>query len=404
LGGLIERENNTTLNKILNKKRLQTVLLLIILVGLNACVEEFNPVIRSNSNSFLVVDGLISNKPGPYEVKLSLSSPIQSPQFIPYSNAEVTLIEKDGNTETLTETEPGVYHTAENGMQGEIGKKYKIIITTADDEIYESEYQLLREPVGIEKVYAESQINQTEDDYNPDYGVQFFVDTELAKSDTNFLLWRLYGEYKYETDFKTWFVYENHQLSAFSNSDSIHVCYVKDNISSLFTMSTEDLAKPKIDRLPLNFVYTSSRKLSIRYSLLVKQMTLDRESFIFYSELKDIIAQQESLYAEQPYQIRGNVFNINQPDEVVLGYFLVAGETEKRIFIDRPTELLFHYDICSLTEPDFQAYGFLYLSTEEEWPLYITMNENYARALPNQDCVDCRRTGGTIVKPDFWED
>lgn len=37
----------------------------------------------------------------------------------------------------------------------------------------------------------------------------------------------------------------------------------------------------------------------------------------------------------------GNVKNQDDPDEPVLGYFLVAGMDEKRIFLQRPAELPF---------------------------------------------------------------
>ncbi|MCB2208451.1 MAG: DUF4249 domain-containing protein [Bacteroidetes bacterium] len=378
--------------------------MLIIWIALGACIEKFNPNIMREGKTYLVVDGSISNKGGPYEVKLSVSSPIQSPEFIPYPNARLTIIEENGLSETLTETAPGIYTTSENGMQGIIGRKYKLIINTPDEKEYESAYQLLREPVEIERVYAESRIIQTENDYYPDYGVQFYVDTELAESDTNYLLWQLYGTYKYQTDFLIRFIYDNHQLDVFPRSDSLQTCYGKDNISSLFTMDTEGLVPPRIDRFPLNFVNTTTRKLSMRYSLLAKQMTLNKESFMFYSELKDIVGQHGSLYSQQPYQLRGNVFNKANPDEVVLGYFLVCGEAEQRVFIDRPADLLFHYDICTLNEADYWAYAELYLSVPALWPLYVTTDGNQGRAVPNQDCVDCRRMGGTVVKPDYWED
>jgi hypothetical protein len=105
----------------------------------------------------------------------------------------------------------------------------------------------------------------------------------------------------------------------------------------------------------------------------------------------------------QPYQIQGNVKNISKPDEPVLGYFMAAGVSEQRIFVGRPP-LVFHYSICTLSEEDYQAMGSLRWSSADEWPLYITMGLNYGLALPNQDCIDCRQSGGTIIEPDFWED
>ena len=36
----------------------------------------------------LVVDGMITNKPGPYTIRLSISAPIDSAEFIPYPDCQ----------------------------------------------------------------------------------------------------------------------------------------------------------------------------------------------------------------------------------------------------------------------------------------------------------------------------
>jgi len=132
-------------------------------------------------------------------------------------------------------------------------------------------------------------------------------------------------------------------------------------------------------------------------------MTLSSEAYNYWNALSKQSENQESLYTTQPYQIQGNVQNIHNPDEPVLGYFLVAGVSEQRIFVGRPP-LVFHYSVCVLDESDYEAMGTLKYTNEKSWPLYVTMGLSYALALPNQKCIDCRLNGGTIVKPDFWED
>ncbi|MCB2208450.1 MAG: DUF4249 domain-containing protein [Bacteroidetes bacterium] len=368
-----------------------------------SCKEAYWPELDKYED-LLVVDGLITNSPGPYMVKLSLSSIVQNPEFIPYPNAQVIIADSEGTEEILTETEPGIYQTSINGIRGEVGKKYKIIITTPDEKIYESKYQVLKEPVGIEDVYVESEIIQTENDYEPLYGVQVYIDTELAPIDTSFFLWRLYGDYKYESDFVIRYIYDNDQLSVFSNSDSLKTCYIKDNITSLFTMSTQQLTTPEIKKLPLNFIDTRTRKLSIRYSLLVKQLSIDEKAYDFYSELQEMASDQEAIFTQQPYQLRGNVYNKSNPADVGLGYFLVAATAEKRIFIDRPDDLLFSYDICNINENNYKAFAEIGDTGPAEWPIYVTTDANGYGAVTNQGCVDCRQKGGTILKPEFWED
>ena len=113
---------------------------------------------------------------------------------------------------------------------------------------------------------------------------------------------------------------------------------------------------------------------------------------------------QGGLYTNQPYQIRGNVSNQDNPNEPVLGNFTVASVTEKRIFVDRPWLLPMYYPVCEITEVDIENFATIYLSPPQSWPVYATITLGGTPALPNQECMDCRKEGGTIEKPEFWTD
>jgi len=90
----------------------------------------------------------------------------------------------------------------------------------------------------------------------------------------------------------------------------------------------------------------------------------------------------------------------------VLGYFEVAGLDPMRIFMNRPdppTQM--YYPICELTEGDYMEYGNMFRThNPREWPKYVVVDLNGARAVPQKNCSDCRVKGGTIFKPDFWID
>jgi len=154
----------------------------------------------------------------------------------------------------------------------------------------------------------------------------------------------------------------------------------------------------------LHYVNTETRELSIRYSLLVKQYSLDKDAYLFWQTIKEQNSEQ-GLYSKQPHQIRGNVKNLVNEEEPVLGYFLVCGISEKRIFVDPPPfPVLMRYFTCTLDQADFEAYGQMYMSDPVTWPIFAIETPGGFRAVPNQSCVDCRRRGGTIIKPDFWID
>ena len=195
----------------------------------------------------------------------------------------------------------------------------------------------------------------------------------------------------------------NGTLEPCINRDTLFTCWKTTTIGEIFTSNTVGLSEPIIKQYPLNYISTEGRALSIKYSLLINQMTISGETYNFWHNIKDLNSEQGTLFSSLPYQIRGNVFCESDVEEPVLGYFIVAGLAKKRIFIDRPA-LTFHYQICTLSGKDFMAMSYLSWAEPSTWPLYITSTESRIKAYPPQDCIDCTLKGGSVSKPDFWID
>ncbi|PLX02134.1 MAG: hypothetical protein C0595_11880 [Marinilabiliales bacterium] len=376
---------------------------LLLFLLLTSCIDEYWPAITKYENR-LVVDGGITDKPGPYTIRLSITSPVDAPTFKPFLNCEVIISEEDGASETLIETEDGVYKTKEDGIQGEAGKKYKLTIKTPDEKVYESNFEKLIAGEKIESVYGEIESRQDENYPYDLEGYQFYVNTETASNDSTYFFWRLEATYHYQSDYTIRWIYDG-ELNWFHGPDSLYNCYRTYYINNFYLMSTEGLTTPKIEAYALNYVNTETRQLSVKYSLLVKQYTLNRKAFLFWDVLREQNSSPSSLFSRQPYQLNGNVYNVDDPEEPVLGYFLVAGLDEERIFVDRPKHPVdFHYSVCTLSERDFVAYAELIWADPVLYPLYAIETSGGFRAVPPKGCTDCREHGGTITKPDFWED
>ena len=66
-----------------------------------------------------------------------------------------------------------------------------------------------------------------------------------------------------------------------------------------------------------------------------------------------------------------------------LGYFHVAGISEKRIFVDRPLALVkFHYSICDLDDADVEAYSQMGMADPVLYPLFAVESPGGRRATP----------------------
>ena len=369
-----------------------------------ACEERYFPAIDSKYENVLVVDGMITNAPGPYTIKLSSSVPVNSYDIIPMSGFQVIVSDDAGNAETLTESEPGAYITAPNGIQGIPGRSYQLTMHSPNGKTYQSDFEKLNEPVGIDSVYPKLEYHN-DPNYNYEIsGYQFYIDTEPSEADSVYYFWKLTCTYQYEADFIIRWIFDG-TLRPFTNSDSLRTCWNTPKIKDFFVFSTVGMSESFLHDFPLQYVSTQTRHLSIRYSLLVEQMTVSEDVYNFWNSIKEQNSDIGELYTKQPYQIHGNIYNPDNPDELVLGYFMVAGTDTKRIFVNRPgPPVIMRYPICQLEEADYMNFGDLWRSKEDEWPLYATFDNNGANAAPNQECLDCTLSDGTIERPEFWID
>lgn len=384
----------------LRLRRYRLCLTLIIALGTTACEEYFLPEL-DDFDPVLIVDGAITDLPGPYAVKLSRSSGILASDQRAVEGATVRIMEEGGEQETLTEMAPGHYTTSVDGIQGRPGKSYKVRIRLQDGTLYESAYQEMPASIPIDSVGAELEYQYLSLEEPEVPGYQFHVTTEAAENSENYLMWSLEATYKYRTDFTIDFLYSSQGIEPVANPTEFSTCWRTDQVNEVFTFNTGALSQPVVEQLPLHFARADQREVSIRYSLLVRQFTLSEAAYTFWNNLQRQIESQESLYNTQPFQIRGNLFNASDPDETVLGFFMVAGQDERRVFADHPSELNLDFSYCS---PDYMSYGLIGLIHPDNWPIYIYEDEAGSRALANDECFDCRKLGGTTIRPDFWED
>jgi hypothetical protein len=382
---------------------IQVFLLFTGLLFIVACVEEYWPDMGNKYDQLIVVDGMITNLPPPYTIKLSLSTTVDNPQYRPLSGYEIVIMDDTGQQETLQEKGFGVYQTDVNGIQGAVGRSYRIQINSPPGDIYQSDFVKLLPPVGIDTLTHEIEYKQ---DFELDHdlvGFQFYVNSLEAPKDSTWFLWKIIETYKYNANYRIKYVFDG-SMHIMSHPDSLYTCWKTDTLDEIFTFNTLNLAEPRITNLPLQYINTETKRLSLKYSALVRQFNIDMQSYQFWNKLEEQSADQGSLYTSQPYQIRGNIYNPNDLEEPVLGYFMVAGLSEKRFFYDKPQALPFYYeDECAFITEELYT---VLLNMESQWPLYLyaVFSEfGSSPALPGgQECVNCEVSGGSIVEPDFW--
>ncbi len=363
----------------------------------SSCIKEFEPS-RLGYENLLVVEAFLSDGDEPFEVRLSRSTPIDTTAFLPESGASVDLITEAGETYELFQVTVGIYRTTAP-VYPEVGNQYKLSIRTGSGNQYESEYVVMRPTPDIETISTQFK----EESPGNKRGVQFMVSTSDPNNNTWYYRYEFNETWTFRTPYDSYLVWENDSIK--TRGENINTCWKSSSSTSVITTTSTALTSDVISDFPIVFVSTETDRLKIRYSLNVRQYSLSEASYNFWKELEKVTESLGTLFDPQPSTVEGNIYNINNPDELVLGYFDAAAVKEMRIFVnssDFPASSYpNYYSTCTDSTvsggqiPEMMLSGYILVSetiTETGFPGFL-MSFPY--------CIDCRLTG-TNVKPDFW--
>ena len=372
-----------------------------ILVLFGTCVYKFEPPSEGYEN-LLVVEALLTNGDDPFEVKLSRSIPIDEHNFIPEENAQISITDNTGSIYDLYQESPGRY-LSYPGFKGETGKEYQLQIQTADGEQYISESVLLRETPPIDSVYYRYEERVIADSEDNIPGLQIYVTTHDADNDTWYYRWDYKETWEFRTKYNSTKIWEDGMLK--EREEQIYLCWRNHESSSVLLGTSKNLNEDIIFELPLVYISNATDRLISKYSILVKQYSLSEESYNYWKDLEKINENLGTLFDPQPYVLKGNIHNINDDNDIVLGFFDASSVQEERIFITRGEFPYFavpnYYAACLDTVvgygliPEMILQGFMLVGEVPPPPpgRYL---------LSFKQCIDCRLSG-TNVKPDFWE-
>ncbi|MBA7544629.1 hypothetical protein ES705_36990 [subsurface metagenome] len=396
----------------MNKKNISNYISLIAIGSLfflfDRCVEPFIPPLDDNdSPELLVVEGLITDEPGAFSVRLTSTVPLYDYRNIisnprPVTGAEVQITDDRGNSYLLFENKAGWYETEEKDLKGIPGFTYTLLVTTAEGNQYESSPVLMQEGPDIDTVYYQ-EVTRTHFDMQTPYEenwLNILVDTRVSGGDISYFKWEFEEtwEFKMPTYIEVW--HGNGESAPPPSMETIEVepekihCWVSESSGSILIKSTMNSSSNEIKNFILQSIGPPDDRLNIKYSILVKQYVINRELYNFFKQIRESNVETGGIYQKTPAQICGNI-RCCDGSEQALGYFMVSTVKTKRIFIG-PSE----HNVAQGT-----AYG--YCGWHTDIPPYTRVflygtydgTNVYSTSV---SCTDCR-IRGTDVKPDFWE-
>lgn len=298
---------------------------LIFLIGLllSGCIESIDFDTERTGNQ-LVVDGRITNKPGPHQLKLSITGQDNNTP-LPVSGATVILFDDMGNSEPYIEDSEGVYLYYGHSIQAVPGHSYHIEIQLPDGRTYQSRPELMPTVIARDSVYYKiGTIEEVRGGHvYENESIEIFFDSDIPRStDPLFLRWSVHGLFKFtEYDYPDPF----HAPPAF--------CYAYHfpNPQKISLFSSENSDANRIDSQLL-----AAKKIDFtfyqRHYFNVVQTSVTRGAYRYWEQADQVINSIGTIFDVPPALPRGNVFNINNSEDVALGYFEAALTDTVRFF------------------------------------------------------------------------
>jgi hypothetical protein len=325
--------------------------------------------------------------------------------LIPEFSAQVNVEGEDGSNSLLVDSGNGEYSITQLTVNN--GVKYRLHIRTTDGKEYSSDYTPVKYTPAIDSITW-----QIEND-----GVRIYANARDPQNDTKYYQWKYEETWEIHSAYYTSIKYIRDTIRTNAVTDlvfrmpdhnpdiSLYKCWNTLNSSTIILGSTEKLTSDLV-YLPVQYIEPHSEKLSVLYSINLRQYAISHDNYLFLQKMKKNTEQLGTIFDPQPSEISGNIHCVTDPAEIVIGFIEITQEQVKRIFISNSQVPGWGYDPgCAqrLIDNDLDSiakYGSdLYPTT----PASLSPFGGILKFLATNDrnCMNCTFRG-VSQKPDFW--
>lgn len=368
----------------------------MILVAGFACRDPYNPTIKNVNTKYLVVEGDIINASGPTVFRLSRTAPmVDSAAIMPELNATVTVEGDDNASSWYAQEQPGGSYNA-GVLNLDVNRKYRVHIVTTNGKEYVSEFAAVRNNPPIDTVHWR---------WDKESGVKLFVDTHDPAGNARYYRWAFDETWEHVTYYYSTLKYlpaTNRIVDRPLEEYTPKRCWQYDYSRAIIVGSTAKLSADVIKDKQLTTIPNQSWKLGVKYSILVRQYTMDKSALDYWQMMQRNTEQIGTIFSPQPSESRGNISCLSDLGELVIGWVGVTSVREKRIFISRSELPNWNYSMgCEefliVNDPDSIRDAFGAMGLE---PLQIDMASGRIQAV-RPACENCALQA-IPVKPSYW--
>lgn len=388
--------------------------IVLIFITILSCTEPY-VLETENFEDLLVVEATITNEYKKHVIKLSRTIPLEEETANIESGATVKITTNTGIEYNFTQQNDS--YISDQEFQIEPSLLYTLNIQTTKGETYISTSEKMPAINDIDEVTAGQEIK------NNIEGVAININASDPTNSSKFYRYEFIETYKiippYWSPNKVE-VGSNNELIVSPRTTETRVCYSSNSSNTINIISTENQTEDIVDNFNIHFLSKVDPKIANRYSILVRQYIQNSGAFNFYKDLKSLSSTGSLLSQVQPGFIVGNIKNMNNPEEKIVGYFDVTTVSEKRIFFNFedifPSETSSSYfyecgiqDYSSLVDfpgPNSPLFGgridLIYFITNNEIVYYNHHPTSGIYLMVYSYCGDCSSFSSNIA-PDFWQ-
>jgi len=327
---------------------------IVLILSSAACVDRINIDVDTSTYFPVVIDGYISDQPGPYKIKITKAFDIQSKYSLrePVSVKRLVISDDRATSEVLTQVSHGVYQTSPTGIRGTVGRVYKLNIELLDGRVYETKPDTLYPAGTIDSVYHKFKEVKTDTLITHGFDV-LFNSSSGVKNKYNFL-WKFVGTFQADTNpelYDTLCVEArcpkplpcssyvlNKITGELQNDYKPCLCctcwYDFFNIEPLIS-SNQFIQNGRFTSVKATYIPVNQWTFMYKVHAEVRQLSLSRQAFDFWKAVKAQQGAAASLFQPVTGKIVSNFVQISGPTAEMEGLFFATSITSKAIFITR---------------------------------------------------------------------
>lgn len=360
------------------------------------CVDKYNSPYQSPATGYLVVEGYISGNTAT-QFTLSRTIPLPGDSAIPMeTGARVQVEGNDNSVYPLAEQTTGIY--VADSLALNAATQYRLRINTTEGEQYVSSFVQYKPTPPIDSV------NWV---YNSGSGVNIYVSTHDPTGNTRYYQWNYMETWQYTSAQQSELIYDTvrNTVNPRPPSQQDYNCWISANSVNILLGSTAKLAQDVVSDDLLTSIPTGAQRLSVEYSILVRQYALTVDGYNFLSLMQQNTESLGSIFDATPSPLTGNIQCLTNPSEPVVGWVSAGTVQQQRMFINWQQVPAWGYAYaCGLpdTAVDDDSVHLLRFFDQYGYVPITQLNPGAPYESNLAGCVDCRLQGGTTREPSYW--